>query len=115
MTDQPQAEVNPLEEETTPQVEQKPEPTPQAPAKDVIPGEEDIEERVSGFNKEFVPLLAKYELGIGANALITPDGRVGASPTVLSARKKKEEAVVTPTPPAPAEPAQEKKIINTDA
>ena len=56
----------------------------------IIPGEEDIKERIEGFNKEIVSLLAKYELGIAAGAFITQDGRVGANPIIVSARKKAE-------------------------
>lgn len=56
------------------------------------PGEEDLKERVEGFNKELMPLLGKYELGLAAQAAFTPDGRVGANPIIVSARKKPEAA-----------------------
>lgn len=56
----------------------------------VMPQEEsDMQARVEGFNAELKPLLAKYELGIGAIASIH-QGLVIANPTVVSARKKPE-------------------------
>lgn len=56
------------------------------------PGEEDLKERVEGFNKELLPILGKYELGLAAQAAFTPDGRVGANPIIVSARKNPETA-----------------------
>ena len=52
--------------------------------------ETDIKERIEGFNKELMPLLAKYELGLAAFPRITPDGRVVADPSLLSMRGKEE-------------------------
>jgi hypothetical protein len=60
------------------------------------PGEEDLLERINGFNKEILPILGKYELGLSAEAGISPDGRIFARPIVVSARRKKEEAKVSP-------------------
>jgi hypothetical protein len=62
---------------------------PKAPA---IPEQEaDIKERIEGFNKEIGPILAKYELGIGAVAKLLPDGRVAADPILVSMRKAMQE------------------------
>lgn len=52
---------------------------------------EDIEVRVKKFNEEFMPLLGKYELGLGAVAKLTTDGRITAEPTLVDASKKEEE------------------------
>jgi len=84
----------------------------------VIPGEEDLKERVEGCNKELVPLLAKFELGIGAVALITADGRVGANPTMVSARNLKKEDAIPATPATKETPKVEEKketLTNPDA
>ena len=51
------------------------------------PEEVDLKERIDGFNKEIVPLLGKYELGLAGIAKILPDGRVAADPVVVSVRK----------------------------
>jgi hypothetical protein len=48
--------------------------------------DEDLGERIEKFNKELMPLLGKYELGIGAIAQLTSDGRVHATATVISIR-----------------------------
>lgn len=56
-----------------------------------VPEEEgDLKERVEKFSQEVQPLLGKYEIGIGAQAGLTPDGRVYANPVLLSTRKKPE-------------------------
>ncbi len=39
-----------------------------------------LEERVKGFNSELIPLLGKYKIGLGAQAVILPDGRLAAKP-----------------------------------
>lgn len=49
--------------------------------------EVDMPERVKGFNEELKVILGKYELGIAAVAQLTQDGRIVASPQVLSVRK----------------------------
>lgn len=64
---------------------------PAQPAPKLPSGEEDLPERVTGFNKELLPLLGKYELGLAAQAAFTPDGRVAANPIIVSARKKPEQ------------------------
>jgi hypothetical protein len=56
------------------------------------PEEADFQERIEGFRKEMLPILGKYEVGIGAQAFILPDGRVGANPIFFSDRKKPQEA-----------------------
>lgn len=67
--------------------------TPPVPVED-----KDIKERIEGFNKELVPLLAKFELGIGAMAKVLPDGRVLADPIIVSVRGRtdvKQQAPAT--------------------
>lgn len=56
----------------------------------------DLEARVKGFNEKMIPLLKEYELGLGGTAFITPDGRIGARPSLLDDRKP--EAPKTPAP-----------------
>lgn len=59
---------------------------PGAPAQ---PAEEaDLKERMENFNKELMPLLAKYELGIAAIPKIIPGGTISADPVVVSVRGK---------------------------
>ena len=53
------------------------------------PEEQDLPQRLEGFNKELSPLLGKYELAIMALPKILPDGRTVADPMVVSARKPK--------------------------
>ena len=53
--------------------------------------EPDIQERIDGFNKDVLPLLGKYELALAAMPQITQDGRLGATPILISARGLKEE------------------------
>jgi hypothetical protein len=48
--------------------------------------------RTEEFNKELIPLLGKYELGLGASAFLNPNGTIGARPILFDARKKAEEA-----------------------
>lgn len=47
--------------------------------------------RVEEFNKELVPLLGKYELGLGASAFMNPNGTIGARPIMFDAKKKPED------------------------
>ena len=56
--------------------------------------------RVEEFNKELIPLLGKYELGLGASAFINPNGTVGARPIMFDAKKKETDKPdeVTATP-----------------
>ena len=62
--------------------------------------EADLAERVSGFNKELAALLGKYELGIGAQAGLTPDGRVWSQPLIVSVRGKPNATVGADGKPA---------------
>jgi len=67
----------------------------------------DLEVRVKSFNGDLIPLLKKWELGLGASAFLLPDGRIAARPQVFSDRKLDSGAggapVVSPVPaPAPA-------------
>lgn len=50
----------------------------------------ELQGRVEEFNKELIPLLGKYELGLGASAFINPDGTIGARPIMFDDRKKAE-------------------------
>lgn len=50
----------------------------------------DLEERSKAFNAELIGLLGKYELGLTARPLITPDGRIGAAPLIINDRKSPE-------------------------
>lgn len=65
-------------------------PVPQA---NIMPPQEDadFQERVNKFKEEFIPLLGKYEMGIGAQAQINQDGRIIALPVFFSGRKKIEQ------------------------
>lgn len=67
----------------------------------------DLQKRVEAFNGELIPLLGKYEVGLGATAFITPDGRIGARPTLFNAppeKAKEAPATETPAPAAPTTP-----------
>ena len=51
---------------------------------------------MEGFNKEFIPLLAKFELGLIALPKILQDGRVVADSLIVSVRgqmKEEEEKI----------------------
>jgi len=50
----------------------------------------ELQGRVEEFNKELIPLLQKYELGLGASAFLQPDGRIGARPIMFDDRMKAE-------------------------
>ena len=58
------------------------------PKAEGLPGEEDLQERIAGFNVALQQLLGKYELGLASQAQLLPDGRIGSSPVLVSARKK---------------------------
>lgn len=61
--------------------------------------ESDLKEREEAFNKELKQALGKYELIISAQAHISQDGRVFATPIIISARQlKKEEEKPTVIP-----------------
>ena len=67
----------------------------------------ELEGRVQEFNKELVPLLGKYELGLGASAFVNPNGTIGARPIMFDAKKKEAE----PTKEAEAAPAEPAKVV----
>lgn len=84
-----------------------------ASAEEVVARE--LQGRVEEFNKELIPLLGKYELGLGASAFVNPNGTIGARPIMFEARKKaepasektgEETALPEGTGRAPAEPAK---------
>ena len=52
----------------------------------------ELQGRVEEFNKELLPLLGKYELGLGASAFVNPNGTLAARPILFDARKKESEA-----------------------
>lgn len=52
----------------------------------------ELQGRVEEFNKELIPLLGKYELGLGASAFVNPNGTIGARPIMFDARKTAEVA-----------------------
>lgn len=66
----------------------------------------ELEGRVQEFNKELIPLLGKYELGLGASAFVNPNGTIGARPIMFDARKKEAEK-----PAQEATPAEEAKVV----
>lgn len=70
---------------------------PQPVAAQAPQEEADLQERIDGFNKELQPLLGKFELGLAALQQVTPDGRIMATPIVVSVRGQ----VKTPVAPAP--------------
>ncbi|KKW00247.1 MAG: hypothetical protein UY34_C0033G0020 [Parcubacteria group bacterium GW2011_GWA2_48_9] len=74
------------------------EPNKEPKMQGLPPEEADLQERITGFNKELLPLLGKYEIGLAAMAKILPDGRVAADPVVVSVRKHAAKAEVTPGP-----------------
>ena len=47
----------------------------------------DLQNRVKGFNEKMIPLLREYKLGLGAQPLLTNDGRVVAKPIVFDDSK----------------------------
>lgn len=65
----------------------------------------ELQGRVEQFNKELLPLLGKYELGLGAASFINPNGTVGARPIMFDARKKEAAAEAAPAPAPAAEGA----------
>lgn len=68
----------------TPKSDKKEEPT-----KEQLAAE--LQARMDGFNRELKPLLAKYELGISAVAVVMPDGRLAGNPILVDSRKKPEQ------------------------
>lgn len=63
---------------------------------------EQLQKRVSEFEPEFRTLLGKYNLGLGARASITQDGRIEAQPVFFDASEieqlktqKQEDKIVS--------------------
>ena len=79
--------------------------------------EKDLQERMDGFNKELLPLLGKYELGLAAIPKIVGDGRIAADPVIVSVRKaqKDAQAKADAEAGAPVTPNVEGGIENPDA
>ena len=69
----------------------KPEEKKLSPAAKAAADAADLKERTEGFNKELSAALGKFELGIGAQPIIMPDGRLAAQPVIVDARKKPED------------------------
>lgn len=63
--------------------------------------EDDLQKRIEGFNEEIKPILGKYELMIGSEAGLSPDGRIGSRVVLVSSRNLPKEK----PPEAPAAPA----------
>lgn len=59
--------------------------------------QDNLQKDIENFNGELIPLLGKYSVGLGATAFISPDGRIGARPTLFrptsSEKKQKEMAI----------------------
>lgn len=69
-----------------------PEPAPAQPSQEEQEAAlKELQGRVEEFNKELIPLLGKYELGLGASAFINPNGTIGARPIMFDARKKEAD------------------------
>ncbi len=64
--------------------------------------EADLQNRVKGFNEEFIPLLKKYEVGLGASAFLLPDGRIAARPQMFDDKKYDEGSAPVEAPVVPA-------------
>ena len=50
----------------------------------------ELQERITKFNEEMKPLLEKYKLDIGAQAMFTEDGRIMAQAVLVEKKEKKE-------------------------
>jgi hypothetical protein len=50
----------------------------------------ELQKRIDGFNKEMVPLLEKYKLSLGAQSMLTEDGRVTSRCVLVEAAETKE-------------------------
>lgn len=62
----------------------------------------ELQGRVEEFNKELIPLLGKYELGLGASAFIQPNGTIGARPIMFDARNQPKPEGAKDVEPAPS-------------
>ena len=61
--------------------------------------------RVEEFNKELIPILKKYDLGLGATCFVNPNGTLGARPIMFDARTQPQPETAAPAD-APAVPAE---------
>lgn len=84
-------------------------PQPQPAAEQAQAQEPDIQQRIEGFNKELLPLLGKYELGLSAVVQLTPDGRLTAMPVITSVRGRTDL-----NPNAPAAPAADAGLAKVE-
>jgi len=78
---------------------------------------EQLQKDVEGFNAKLIPLLGEFNVGLGATAFITPDGRIGARPTLFRApaQEKKPEPAAPASSDAPAaSAAPEAKVTGSD-
>lgn len=82
----------------------------EVPAQQTEEQVKELQGRVEEFNKELLPLLGKYELGLGASAFMNPNGTIGARPIMFDARKKAEEG----TADAPAAVAPEAGLASAE-
>jgi len=51
----------------------------------------DLSARVEAFNKDLQPLLAKYNLGLGVEQFITPQGTIAGRVVIVDVPKKTEK------------------------
>lgn len=56
----------------------------------------ELQSRIESFNAELIPLLGKYELGLGSSAFITPEGTISSRPIVVDMRGKTAAAPEQP-------------------
>ncbi len=70
---------------------------------------EQLQKDVEGFNAELIPLLGKYNVGLGATAFIAPNGAIGARPTLFRApapeKKPEDGGAAAPAPTTPETPS----------
>lgn len=66
-----------------------------------------LQKDVEAFNGELIPLLGKYNVGLGATAFISPDGRIGARPTLFRPTAEEKKADAAAAPASAAAPALE--------
>lgn len=69
--------------------------------------EEKLQKDVEGFNAKLIPILGEFNLGLGATAFITPDGKIGARPTLFRAAKPAPEKEPVPEQQAAAPTASD--------
>ncbi len=79
------------------------------------PEEADFQERMDGFNKELVTILAKYELALGALPKVLNDGRLAADPLLVSTRQIRKEAEAKESAKTPPAAKVEGGLENPDA